>query len=127
VVIELGNNDFQGGNNDPGEAYTTTYESFLSTLRGLYPNAYILCAVGPLVPEPDHTTWLGYVQTAVSLEASAGNTNIGVLDFGVQNVDTYCDGMDGTVACGCDYHPTVATHAVMASQLVSALDDALGL
>src|SRR5207247_2274360 len=45
VVINLGSNDFQQG--DPGQPFVATYTAFVRRLRGYYPNALIICAVGP--------------------------------------------------------------------------------
>jgi lysophospholipase L1-like esterase len=112
VVIDLGTNDFSNG--DPGSGYETAYLALLRTVRGHYPNAYILCANGPLLTNPDFTTAEAYINGAIT---QMGDPKVAYLSFGIQS------GADGY---GCDYHPNVATHAEMALTLEQALQAALG-
>ena len=115
VVINLGTNDFWNG--DPGTGYETAYVTLLTTIRTNYPHAYILCANGPLLLNPDFTTAQTYIQDAIATRNAAGDQNLGYLSFGIQS---------GMLGYGCDYHPDVATHAQMGATLASALQTALG-
>jgi len=115
VVIDLGTNDFWNG--DPGMEYETAYVALLTTIRTHYPHAYILCANGPLLLNPDFTTAETYIQGAIAQRNAAGDQNLGYLSFGIQS---------GMLGYGCDYHPDVATHAQMGATLAAALETALG-
>jgi len=115
VVINLGTNDFWNG--DPGAQFESTYLSFVQTVRGHYPNAYIVCANGPLLVSPDFTTAETYITGVVSQMKAAGDTRIEYLSFGMQGAGN---------GYGCDYHPSAATHAIMATTLEAALSSALG-
>ena len=120
VVVNLGTNDF--GQGDPGQAYVDALSGFLGKLRGHYPNAYLLCAVGSMLTdsyppgEMRLTKAKGYIQTAVDGRKAQGDTNVGFVDLGEQN-----QAVDGI---GCDYHPSVATHQKMADKLVVAIQAA---
>jgi lysophospholipase L1-like esterase len=110
VVIDLGTNDFVGG--DPGQPFVTAYVAFLKQLRQYYPSAYILCLNGPMLSGADYTSAATYIQSAISTVA---DPKVHYLAFPTQ-----------TGAEGCDGHPSVATQAAMATQLTAALHTALG-
>ncbi len=115
VVINLGTNDFAQG--DPGQPYVDAYLAFVRLVRMNYPGAYIECTNGPMLGDPNLTTARGYINSVVSTMKSGGDTKIGYLEFPTQN---------GTAnGLGCDYHPTVVTHQMMADQLTAALKTAL--
>lgn len=116
VVIDLGTNDFAKG--DPGQAYVTAYESFLTELRGHYPNAYVFVMIGPMTSGSDLTTARGYLDQVVQSRTSAGDTRIS---------QVLIDPQDGNAnGLGCDYHPSVKTHALMGKTLADAMKTALG-
>jgi hypothetical protein len=110
VVIDLATNDFVGG--DPGQPFVTAYVSFVRQLRQYYPSAYILCTNGPMLATTDYTSAATYIQSVISTLA---DPKVKYLAFPTQ-----------TGAEGCDGHPSVATHAAMATQLTGALKTALG-
>jgi lysophospholipase L1-like esterase len=115
VVIDLGTNDFATG--DPGQAYVSAYTAFVTTLRGYYPNAFIVCALGPMLGDPNLTTARGYIQGVVSARTAAGDSRISFVEFTPQN---------GSLGYGCDYHPTLATQQQMSTTLVAAIQTLTG-
>jgi lysophospholipase L1-like esterase len=114
VVINLGTNDFAPG--DPGNAYTTALGAFVDTVRGRYPGAWIVCAVGTMYSDAEHSKALSYAQTVVN--ARGGDSGkVAAVDLGSQ------DALQGT---GCDWHPNVAEDQRMANVLVPVLRQKLG-
>jgi hypothetical protein len=80
------------------------------TVRTKYPSAYIL-AVVPLSAAKAH------IDAVVAARNGAGDANIGTF---TPSAVAVADGW------GCDYHPTVATHAKWGAELASALASKLG-
>jgi lysophospholipase L1-like esterase len=122
VVIDLGTNDF--GKGDPGGAFVTAYEAFIATLRAHYPNAWIVVAQSPMLSDGypagamQRTKAAAYLDQVVSDRKSAGDARVVFVDIAEQ---------DGTTdGYACDYHPSAATHAKMAAQLVTAIRGATG-
>jgi lysophospholipase L1-like esterase len=111
VVVNLGTNDFATG--DPGQPYVDAYIAFAKQIRGHYPDALIVCAVGSMLGEPQHTAALDYAKSAVAARAKDGDTNLSTVDLGIQDTDA-----DGT---GCEYHPTTKTDQKMADKLVAKI------
>ena len=111
VVVDLGTNDFASG--DPGQAYVDAYTMFAQQIRGHYPKALILCAVGSMLSGQNLTQATQYAHQVIAARATAGDSNMDFVDLGVQdgNADGY----------GCDYHPTVATDQKMADKLVTKI------
>ena len=122
VVINLGTNDFGLGVPD-SSAFANAYDALLKSIRKHYPQATLLCAVGPMLSDthPKDQTQLSaartYVQAAVQRRQKTGDTRVGFLEFPVQT---------GHRGYGCDWHPSLATHAAMAAQLTAVLREALG-
>lgn len=115
VVINLGTNDFARG--DLGqEEFQGAYSAFLATVREKNPDAWIICMIGPLLYGTGLTSATTYINAAVDAAKAAGDTKVQVLDVGQQ---------DATKGTGCDWHPSVAEHTIMADKLVTALKAAL--
>ncbi len=112
VVINLATNDFAKG--DPGNAFEVAYAAFLKKVRATYPNAVIVCALGPMLSTQEEAAAKTYVQNAI---ASAATTKTTMLVLPAQ------DGSDGY---GCDYHPSAARQTKMAASLVAQLKQQLG-
>lgn len=108
VVINLGTNDFAKG--DPGMPYQTAYLSFVRTVRMKYPSAYVL-AIVPVAGAKK------YIDAVVSTLNGEGDKKIGTLAF---SAPVAADGW------GCDYHPSLPTHAKMGAELTAALKTKLG-
>lgn len=116
VLINLGTNDFAKG--DPGAAFQTAYTAFVTTLRGHYADARFFLAVGPMLSDPAYTQAANYLKGVILARASAGDKNLGLLEFGTQDIVN--DGI------GCDYHPSLKTHQKMADKMAAALKADLG-
>jgi hypothetical protein len=116
VVVNLGTNDFSTG--DPGQAqFEAGYTAFLGTLRGKYPDAWIFCAVGPLLFGSGLSSAETYVQDVVTAANTAGDAKVQYLEFTEENT---------SLGTGCQYHPTVTEQQSVATALVAALHGALG-
>ena len=116
VLINLGTNDFAKGT--PDEAtFKNAYRGFLQTIRGHYPNAYLLPAVGPMLGSPEHDKLRDWLTALITERQNAGDAKVAMIEFGIQ---------DGSLGLGCDWHPSAATHAQMAGNLEAQLKQLLG-
>ncbi|MET0866273.1 MAG: SGNH/GDSL hydrolase family protein [Nakamurella sp.] len=114
VFINVGTNDYRAG--DPGNAFDTTYNSFVRSVRGHYPAAKIFIALTPMLGSVDRSSLAGRLRSIVAtMNTTYADSNIFYLDLTAQ----------GT-ARGCDNHPTVAHHQVMAGVVKLALQQKLG-
>jgi lysophospholipase L1-like esterase len=120
VVINLGTNDFGPG--DPGAGFTAAYTKFVGAVRGRYPKALIVCALGSMVSdgypagEMRLTSWRGYLNAVIAARHAAGDDKVVLLEFSAQTPDQY----------GCDYHPNVAKQQLMGDALAGLLKTRLG-
>lgn len=112
VVINLGTNDFSRG--DPGPPYREAYLAFLERLRRRYPRAQVFCAMGPM---DNSERWRKRLQGIVEDRRAAGDAQVHFLEFPPQ---------DGALGYGCNAHPSLATHRLMANVLVSAIERVTG-
>lgn len=112
VVVNLGTNDFAKGN--PGEPFVTGYVAFTTSIRARYPNAWIFVALGPILAGKTARDALNAV---VNARRAAGDARIAFIEFPLQSA---ANGL------GCDNHPSLATHAQMATQLTSVIRTTLG-
>jgi lysophospholipase L1-like esterase len=115
VVVDLGTNDFATG--DPGQPYVNAYESFVTNLRGHYPNAYIFVVIGPMLTGDSLTEAQTYLDQVVKARHDAGDPRI-------QQISV--DPQDSANGLGCDYHPTVKTHSIMGKAFAAAMKGPLG-
>ena len=115
VVINLGTNDFDGG--DPGTPYVDTYVQFVTDMRGRYPDALIYLATSPMLGDPEHGQEAAYLQDVIDQRAAQGDTNLKIMDFVTQ------DQADGL---GCDWHPNLVTHQKMSVVMTAAIQADLG-
>jgi Carbohydrate esterase 2 N-terminal/GDSL-like Lipase/Acylhydrolase family len=117
VVINLGTNDFSTPA-DPTEAeFVAAYVTLLARARAAYPEALILCTVGPLLGGTDLTTARAYIASAVQQRADAGDVSVRTFELAQQNRS---DGL------GCSSHPSLRTHEIMADVLTGVLSAQLG-
>ncbi|MGB8298288.1 MAG: SGNH/GDSL hydrolase family protein [Polyangia bacterium] len=119
VVINLGTNDWATG--DPGTAYETAYESFIATIRGHYPDAWIFLTIGSMLGDPALSQVKARLANVVAAVTATGDQKLVTFDLGTQNM-----GADGSVPTGCDWHPNVADHLRMAGILQQQLSAKLG-
>lgn len=116
VVINLGTNDFGPG--DPGQPYIDAYSAMVKQIRGHYPEAHILCALGSMMYGPGLMQATSYVKSVVSAANAGGDPRVSFVDLGVQNGNA-----DGY---GCDYHPNAKTGQLMADKLAVAIKAVTG-
>ena len=100
VVINLGQNDYYGPYTQ--EDVESNYINFAQTLRGHYPDAYIIIALGDMDSASLSSPFSGYIQNAVAeLNTTYNDPKVYSLIF----------------PYGRTGHPRVARNAVMADQL----------
>jgi lysophospholipase L1-like esterase len=117
VVINLGTNDFSTAVDPSDTDFDTAYVSLLAHLREVYPDALLLCTVGPLLSGTDLTTARADIAAAVQTRNAAGDIRVETFELAPT---------DPANGYGCDYHPSLATHRVMADTLTSVLRTKLG-
>lgn len=111
VVINLGTNDFAGG--DPGTSFVNAMKALIAQVRLRYPNAEIVVTSSPMLDGSSHTQEVTYLQAAVA----ASGAHVSFLDIPAQSpVNGY----------GCDWHPSGTTQQLMANTLASYLHTLLG-
>jgi lysophospholipase L1-like esterase len=115
VVISLGDNDFQQG--DPGPPFSATYTTFVKRLRGYYPQAQIICAVGPKLSGAHLTRARQYVMEIVSALNAGGDARVSFLELPQPAAG------EGS---GCGGHASAATHQHMGDTLTAELKAKLG-
>jgi lysophospholipase L1-like esterase len=116
VVVALGTNDFAAG--DPGAKFPAAYRAFLETIRKNYPNAQIVCAIGPMLVGANLAAERRYVSEMVKAVNDAGDAKVHFVEFPHQDV-----AHDGV---GCGNHPGPTTHRKMAAQLSAVLAKTMG-
>lgn len=110
VVINLGTNDFST-DDDPSPAdFQEAYLELLREVRSHYPEAFLLCTVGPLLYGQDLVDARANIDAAVEAFEGEGDTRVRHWEMDISNDDP-----------GCDYHPSLATHRAMADALVEEL------
>lgn len=120
VVVNLGSNDFSTPGVDR-RAFVAAYTKLLSDLRRIHPDALLVAAPGPMLTDdyPSGTAvWTAIradVAEAIAARTRAGDTRLALQRFAPHRPPF-----------GEDYHPTVATHRAMATQLASTLRARLG-
>lgn len=112
VVVYLGTNDTWSVA-DPGTEFTSAYVTFLARVRSNYPAAHIFA-----VAAPERGFVVTRVQDAVNERMTSGDPNVHFFQF-----DDYDLARDGV---GCNGHPSVAAHAVMATKLTAAIRGVTG-
>ncbi|MCL2778594.1 MAG: GDSL-type esterase/lipase family protein [Polyangiaceae bacterium] len=122
VVLNVGTNDF--AIRDPGEPrFVRMYIALFSRVREAYPNALVVCALGPMLSDAypagrrNRTLAKRYMQATMEKLKAAGQTHFEYLDFLEQRES---DGL------GCGYHPGRTTHALMAERLAAFVKERLG-
>jgi lysophospholipase L1-like esterase len=117
VVINLGTNDFAADMNLVADAFTAPYAAFVATVREKYPDAFIYCAVGPMLYGTGLSNARTYITDLVASVNASGDSKVKSLDFGQQN---------GLLGTGCDWHPNESEHQRMAELLEAVLRADLG-
>ena len=116
VVVNLGTNDFSTDRDPPEAQFEAAYVALLERIRTRYPNAVILCTIGPVVfdglPEARQT-----ISRAVQSRAAAGDAKVKAFELALT---------DPANGHGCDWHPSLRTHQALAKTLTAVLKTELG-
>lgn len=110
VIINLGTNDFSTENDPTPESFLEGYLGMLRSIRTRYPDAFILCTIGPLLSGPDLTKAQSGIESAVQELTGAGDAAVFAYKMQAGNANP-----------GCDWHPGLATHEAMAEELAAVL------
>jgi len=116
VIINLGTNDFSTANAPTSALFTSTYQEFLARLRLLYPEAFILCTVGPMLSSSMLATARTSIAAAVAARSAAGDMRVKAYEMMTPN----------SAPQGCDSHPNLVTQQAMAAELEMVLRAELG-
>jgi lysophospholipase L1-like esterase len=123
IVINLGNNDFNVldetklPTSPPPEEFKAAYAAFVRRLRGYYPEAKIICSIGPMMNDNfpsgrEHWTKMKeYVSAMVKSVRAEGDTNVYYFAYTPVMSDPYGD----------DWHPTIEVHQSMAKEMEAFL------
>lgn len=114
VVLNLGTNDFSTEDDPTEEEFVAGYVELLARIRRHHPDAEILATVAPLLRDDERSVVEIYIDQAIELRQRAG-------DAGLRRIDLHVRAR----GWGCDWHPSAATHAVMAERLEPELRRAL--
>lgn len=120
VVINIGGNDWTGvsGSGTPPDQtlFISKYMDLLQQVRTHYPKSVILVCLTALAVQNDRVTMREYIQ-AVQTTAAKTMPNVFYFEF---------PEYDGALGFGCDAHPDIPAHALMAQQLVTAIKSHTG-
>lgn len=111
VVIDLGDNDHAKPLDR--EAFIDAYLRFLARLRGHYPEAKIVCVVGP---SPANETWEKWQADVHAVVERRRATDPQVYYFGISNFELH----------GSDWHPNLTEHGKIAGELTPFLQKLMG-
>ena len=114
IIINLGTNDYSTAPDPSDEAFIQQYDRLLAALRAHYPDAFVLCTVGPLLGGADLETARKNIAAAVTRRTKAGDTKLVAYEMLTTNAHP-----------GCDWHPGLSTHQNMADELLPVLKNAL--
>ena len=117
VIINLGTNDFSTAQDPTRAEFEAEYARLLGQIRAAYANALILCTIGPMLFGDDLATAREAIAGAVGARVAAGDENVKVFQLAVT---------DPANGYGCDWHPSLRTHQVMADTLSDVLRSELG-
>lgn len=122
IVINLGNNDFnvlddtQTPSAPPADPFKQAYKRFVTQLRSYYPQAKIICTIGPLMNDnypPGRKHWTLIQQYVSDM----------VKDINTYDPEVYYYPYEPILSdpYGEDWHPTAEGHAQMAQELIDYL------
>ena len=117
VVINLGTNDFSTTVDPTNAEFEAAYTTLLERVRTAYPEATILCTVGPLLSGTDLATARTTINDAVQARVAAGDGKVKAFELAETNPAN---------GYGCDWHPSQQTHRIMADTLTATLQAELG-
>jgi lysophospholipase L1-like esterase len=122
VVINLGTNDF-APEVSHWSPFAAAYLAFVRDVRAHYAKATLFCTLGPALSDhwPEGRTALTIarraIEGAVATIARGGDSRIHFVEFPGQTDEN---------GYGCDWHPNLKTHEIMAGVLETALRAKMG-
>jgi lysophospholipase L1-like esterase len=117
VVINLGTNDISNNKGDPGPLFREIYLTFVTSVRARYPDAWIVCMIGPLLSGAELAAVQAHLRAVVTERNAAGDLRIEFFDrVAPQTSDKFA----------CQYHPNVSEQNLMSMQLEAELRTRLG-
>lgn len=111
VVINLATNDYSTGIPDRTQ-FTAAYINLVKRVRRQYADAIIYCAIGPMLWGDNLVSARDYVSSMVNQLRAEGDAKVKFIEFPMQT---------GENGYGEDWHPSVKTHELMASQLAAQI------
>jgi len=117
VIINLGTNDFSTAQDPTPAEFEAAYVALLEQIRAVYTDALVLCTIGPMLSGDDLATARDAIAAAVRARVDAGDQNVKLFQLAPT---------DPANGYGCDWHPSLRTHQVMADVLTTVLRSELG-
>jgi lysophospholipase L1-like esterase len=115
IVINLGTNDFYSGTIDTA-LFRSTYKDFITEIRTTYPDASIVCLVGPMLnndfPADALNTARRIIGSIVDGYVKEGDSTIYLFELSAQT---------GELGFGADWHPSEAQQRKNARELTGFL------
>ena len=111
VVIKLGTNDYSTPPNPPADVYIQGINGLISQVTSAYGKVPVILLADSSLPQV-----ISNLQTVVQQQQALGNNNVHFVEVNFPPQSQL----------GCDWHPSVAGQASMASELVTALKPILG-
>lgn len=122
LVVHLGGNDFFADGDHDGkpepidhEAFHEAFVRFLVRTRQVYPHAPVFVALAPMLKGAMRNDARASLARVVEARRAAGDASVELLELEEQGDRV-----------GCDSHPNVAMHRVMAAQVEKAIRARLG-
>lgn len=116
VVINLGTNDFARGTSVVDtNAFINAYHAFLDRVCSHYPDAYIVCAIGPMEPSAGYAAT--HVKSVVEQRNADGDNKVSFCRLELDTTSTLW---------GADGHPSAAGHRSMYIALYSHIKKVTG-
>lgn len=115
VVINLGTNDVRGGVVDERK-WQDAYRAFIATIHGHYPKAHVFLTIGPMGHGPEDCI-AHYNSALVETLTKEGDKLVHAVALANQQ---QANGI------GADWHPSIATHRLMAEEITTEIKKTLG-
>jgi lysophospholipase L1-like esterase len=121
VVVNVGTNNF--ATYDPGEMrFVHFYTKLVARIREVYPDAFVVCALGPMLSDRYPTDRKNLTQAKKYMKVAmeklqANDAKVAFLEFPEQN---HANGL------GCGWHPSKKTNQLMADRLTALVKEKLG-
>jgi hypothetical protein len=132
VVINGGGDDVFGdagnGNFPDPAAFLSSYTGLVTSIRGHYPNALIVCAVGSGTFGNDKILIANAINQVVAARAAAGDTNVTAYDYFAGSPNGWSTYGDVAISLGygCEGHASTAGSKFLGGQLGAFIKTKMG-